>query len=132
MDVKKVCKELLRNWIAQEDGSGLYKYSGRYWEILYPLLQKHAPEELKQYEKTVGEEFNYFNEDVQRRIDKRNDEKNLKITLEYINSRIDNYSKPSDVDYIELPNEELLPYVPNQNIDVNQHFGREENEEGIQ
>lgn len=120
-------KTFLNLLIEQEDGSGLYKIFGGYWELAYPIMQNHAPEELKTYENMFPEDFEYFNPRVNEILTAGDEGKDWKNAVLYYNSRLDSHHTTQDVDYIPDPETgEDIPYLPNQSINVKQHFGRED------
>ncbi|MGK9475597.1 hypothetical protein [Melioribacter sp. OK-6-Me] len=55
--VIKQLNNLLNTWIKSEDGTGVYKYVGGYWELLLPLFKKYTPEGIKMYQNLICEEF---------------------------------------------------------------------------
>jgi len=122
--VKQLAESLLKNWIAQDKGEGLYKYAGGYWELLYPIFKKYTPDLLKRYENMLMEDFSYFNDDVRNLLDTGDEETNILEAIQYINDRIDSMASPQDVHYIELEDDEIIPYIPNQNIDIDNFWGR--------
>ncbi len=121
------CKTLLGIWNANEDGSGQYKFTGGYWEVLYPLLKKYAPEELKRYQNLLSEEFNYFDERVKAKVDTGDEEQNFRNAVNYMNNRIRNMYAAGSEHQIDLGDDEIIAYLPNQNIDQNDYWGREDN-----
>jgi len=123
--VKKLANTLLDTWLKSENGEGLFRYAGGYWEVLLPILKKYAPDKLKRYENMLCEEFTYSNERVKELLDKGDEEKNIRNAVKYINHRIDSYCTPSEIHFIEDENGEIIPYMPNQSIDIDQYFGRD-------
>lgn len=121
------CKALLDIWNANEDGTGRYKYTGGYWEVLYPLLDKYAPGELARYEELLSEQFDYFNERVKAAIDTGNEEENFRNAVNYMNSRMQSMYTAGSIHQIDLGDDEILGYLPNQNIDQSEYWGREDN-----
>lgn len=122
--VSELSKSLLENWIAEETGEGLYKFTGGFWEVLYPILKKYQPELLKRYENLLGEEFEYFNPIVKELYDCHSDEQNIVNAINYMNERM-SYATANEIYLIEIGGDELIPYMPNQNIDIQQYWGRE-------
>ncbi len=120
------CRILLRVWMTNEQGRGEYKYCGGYWEVLYPLLRKYAPEQLDSYERMLPENFDYFDDRVHEILDSGSEEKNFRNAVNYMNARMAMYY-PESVHHIEMGDDEILAYVPNQNIDQNDYWGREDN-----
>ncbi|MFA3784139.1 hypothetical protein ABRY23_13855 [Melioribacteraceae bacterium 4301-Me] len=123
--VKKALNSILDSWIQGENGEGMYKYSGGYWEVLLPLFKKYVPEKLKSYENMLCEEFDYTNERVRKLLDSGDEEQNVRNAIKYINYRIDSMAGANDFHYIEDENGEDIPYIPNMYIDINDHFDRE-------
>jgi len=123
--VKELAESLINTWLRAENGEGLYKYAGGYWEVLLPILRKYVPKKLKMYENMLGVEFNYSNEKVKELLDAGDEETNMRNAIEYINNRIDSFYLPSEVHFIDDGNGEDIPYIPNQNIDINQYYGRD-------
>lgn len=121
------CNILLHVWMLKEKGRGEYKFCGGYWEVLYPLLQKYAPEKLKEYERMLPDTFDYFDPRVKAALDAGDEESNFRNAVNYMNDRISSLYTTSSVHQIELGDDEILAYVPNQNIDQNQYWGREDN-----
>jgi hypothetical protein len=123
--IKDTTHSILTYWLNTEKGRGEYKRVGGYWEVLYPILKKYQPDLLSRYENIIGD-FNYFNEDVRKLFDQGNELYNLIASLQYMEER--KYNQPDDVHYIEIEEDEYLPYIPNQNIDSQQYWGRENEE----
>lgn len=124
VNIKALSKSLLENWIAQETGEGLYKFTGGFWEVLYPILKKYQPELLRKYENLLGEEFNNFNEKVKEIYDSFDEEQNIINAINYMNEKM-RYSTANEIQLIDIGDDELLPYLPNQNIDSKQYWGRD-------
>ncbi|GEM_PF-2436459 len=120
--IREATKNLLTTWLHNENGKGEYKITGGYWEVLYPILNKYQPNLLEEYESIVGG-FSYFDSEVKELFDQGSDLLNLVGTLLYMDERRNNL--PEDIHYIDLGNDEIKPYIPNQNIDLNNYWGRE-------
>ncbi len=114
---------LLKLWIENDTGSGLYKNTGPFWETLYEILRKYQPELLSDYSRIVGD-FSYFNDEIKSEYDYGRDELNFMAALQYMNDWMNSYHSSNEVHLVELNGEEI-PYMPNQNIDTDQYFGRE-------
>jgi hypothetical protein len=113
----------LQNLLETDNGKKLYRQTGPYWETLYPVFKKYAPQELlAEYERRAGP-FDYFNEAVKAEYDYKDDLLNFMAALKYQETRFDTMQSPEDVHLIELDGEEYA-YIPNQNIDQDQYFGR--------
>lgn len=102
-----------------EDMKGWYKYFGGYWELVYPIFKKYNPEELKEYEDLLNEEFTYFNPRVREILDTGEEHYNIMLAVKYFNNRLDNYAGVNDIHYIEADDsdDEIIPYIPNQALD---------------
>ncbi|MCX6170647.1 MAG: hypothetical protein NTX65_15000 [Ignavibacteriales bacterium] len=115
---------LLDNWVVEDQGIGLYKLTGRFWEVLYPILKKYAPIKLVEYEKLVGE-FEVFNERVKKLVDYDDELCNWIASILNYNSRF-SFASPNDVDLVNDPvTDDDIAYLPNQEIDTNAYLGRE-------
>lgn len=115
---------LLDNWISEDQGEGLYKLTGRFWEVLHPILKKYAPEKLVKYENIVGE-FEIFDERVKKLVDYDDELCNWIASVLNYNSRF-SYSSVTDVDLVNDPaTDDDIAYLPNQVIDTNAYLGRE-------
>lgn len=115
----------LHTWLANERGQGEYKQVGGYWEVLYPIFIRVAPEKIKVYENLLGE-FEVFNPQVKKIFDEGSDLYNLIGALLYVKERQAGYALPGDVHLIDLGNDEIIPYIPNQSIDAHDYWGRED------
>lgn len=126
-ELSDVCPKIINNWIDNYDKFGelMHNYTGGYWEVLYPVLKKYAPEKLEEYAKLIGQEFEIFNERVKELVDSGDEMTNYKNAIEYLNACF-SYTNCNDVHYVaDEENDEDIPYLPNQNIDIKQHLGRE-------
>lgn len=126
MPLPEKCKVLLDTWMQEEKGTGEYKLVGGYWELLYPLFQKYAPEELQKYERATGEKFEHFNSEVREVLDAGDEETNFRNAVNYMIDWMRTHP-PGSVHHIDMPDDEILAYIPNQNIDQNDYWGREDN-----
>lgn len=122
--VKEKVKQLLKTWIETEDGTGNYKLTGPYWEVLYPILKKHEPQLLQQYENKLQEVFENFNEEVKVKVFSGDEELDYMNAINYMNMRERQYANNGDVHYVDFDGDDYA-YIPNQSIDQNEHFGRE-------
>lgn len=113
MELSEKCRRLLLQWRANEQGEGLFRLTGPYWEVLYPILLKYAPNQLHAYENLIMEEFEVFNDDVKEVVDVGNEEKNYRNAIKYMNAREDMYATPLDPHYITIKNGDELEYIPN-------------------
>ena len=125
MTTKEKCLQILDVWMQSEDGNGNYKLTGPYWEVLYPLLLKHAPEKLKQYESMLNDRFDYFDAEVKQAIDVGNEDQNYINAINYMNEMEDNFATTTYIHEVDLGNDRIKPYIPNQSIDENDYWGRE-------
>jgi hypothetical protein len=116
VDIKEKCKSLIRVWIQQENGDGVYKLTGGYWEVLLPILEKYAPNELAEYGQLLGENFDIRNQQVKTLLDMGLEETNYKNALEFMNERIDMFATPQDPHYIDLGDDNIIAYIPNQAV----------------
>lgn len=123
--VKQLADSLLQNWNETENGEGLFKFTGGYWEVLHPILKKYAPKQLAEYEKAAGETFDYFNEEVKKSLATGDEETDIKNAIDYLNGRLEQYATANDVHIIDLGDDNIIPYMPNQDIDPSDYFGRE-------
>lgn len=115
---------LLDVWIAEDHGNGYYKLTGRYWEVLYPILKKYSPKKLAVYEGLVGN-FEIFNEQVKKLVDYNDELCNWVASIINFNSRF-KFADLNEVDLINDPEtDEDIAYLPNQFIDTNTYLGRE-------
>jgi len=114
--LKEKCDTVLRVWISNSDPEGEYKLTGGYWEVLYPLLKKHSPELLRMYENFVGE-FDYFNEEVRNHLSTGDEEKDFINAIGYMNARERMYATPMDRHAIDLGDDRIIYYIPNQSLD---------------
>lgn len=121
--LKDRTKLYLQNLLQTDNGMKLFRQAGPYWETFCPILKKYAPAELAVYERFAGP-FDYFNEKVKAEYDHKNDLLNFLAALAYQEMRYNTMQNPNEVHLIEVDGEEI-PYMPNQNIDVDQYFGRE-------
>jgi hypothetical protein len=126
--LKDRTKLYLLNLLEVDQGRNFYKQTGPYWENLYLVLKKYAPEQLAEYERQAGP-FDYFNEEVRTEYDFKDDLLNFMAALAYQQERFDSRQIPDEVHYIELGDNEEFVYVPNQSIDQDQYSGREIEEE---
>lgn len=124
MTIQEKIKNLLKLWIATDNGQNLYKYTGGFWEVLYPLMQKYAPEELQEYESIVGP-FEYFDPSVKKAVQSGIEDTDFRNAITYMNSRL-TCTTSQDVHLIDLGEDSIVPYLPNQNIDKQHYWGREE------
>jgi hypothetical protein len=116
MNLKSKCDNLLNTWINNNEPDGEYKLTGPYWEVLYPILKTHSPELLKKYEGIVGE-FDYFNEEVKNKFSTGIDELDFKNAISYMNAREKNYSTPNETHQVDLGDDRVISYLPNQSMD---------------
>ena len=123
--MKDRTKLYLLNLLEVNQGRNYYKQTGPYWENLYLVLKKYAPQQLAEYERQAGP-FDYFNEEVRAEYDYKDDLLNFMAALAYQQERFDSLQQPDEVHYIELGGNEEFIYTPNQNIDQDQYLGREE------
>lgn len=123
--LKDRVKLYLQNLLETDNGRKLYRQTGPYWENLYPVFKKYAPELLAEYERQAGP-FNYFNEAVKAEYDYKDDLLNFMAASAYQEMRYDTMQRPDEVHFIELGDEDNYVYMPNQNIDQDQYLGREE------
>jgi hypothetical protein len=121
--LKDRTKLYLQNLLETDNGKKLYRQTGPYWENFYPVLQKYAPELLAEYERQAGP-FDYFNEEVKVEYDYKYDLLNFMAALAYQGMRYDTMQGPDEVHLIELGDEDDYAYMPNRNIDQDQHFGK--------
>lgn len=122
--VRDGVNSLLNNWISEEKGKGLYKLTGRYWEVLYPILKKYNLPKLTEYENLVGN-FEIFDERVKKLVDYEDELCNWIVSVLNYNSRF-SYANINDVDIVNDPaTDEDIAYLPNQWIDTNAYLGRE-------
>lgn len=124
MELKEKVKQLLNTWIQTEDGTGTFKLTGPYWEVLYPVLKKYEPELLQQYENKLYEVFEYFNEEVRTKVSTGDEEQDYINAINYMNAREQQYANNGDVHYVDFNGDDYA-YIPNESIDQNEHFGRE-------
>lgn len=124
MEAKEKVKDLLENWLDQETGEGLFKFTGMFWEALHPLMQKHQPELLAKYSNLLGESFDYFNPKVKALCAGLTEEELLSKTLDYYSARLE-YSTANDPHILSFDEDDVVAYLPNQSIDQGQYFGRE-------
>ncbi|HEX2868713.1 MAG TPA: hypothetical protein VHO03_16855 [Ignavibacteriales bacterium] len=123
MTIDEKIKNLLNLWIATDNGQELYRFTGPYWEVLYPLMEQHAPKELGQYENIAGP-FEVFNEDIKKKYESGNEDTDFRNTINYMNGRL--YSTSStDVHLIDMGYDNIIAYLPNQEIDQKGYWGRE-------
>lgn len=126
--ISDTANTLLDVWIKTDNGQGLFRYTGGFWEVLYPILKKEAPEKLKEYENIVGE-LDHFNPQIKEQFDYQSDLLNLLGALRYMNERADRFHSADEAHIIEIEDEDGdsidIAYIPNQSIDQGQYFGRE-------
>jgi hypothetical protein len=115
-------KMYLLNLMEVDQGRKFYKQTGPYWETLYPVLKKYAPLQLAVYERQAGP-FDYWNEAVKTEYDYKDDLLNFMAALAYQEVRFDAMYTPEDVHILEIDGDDYA-YIPNQNIDQAQFFGR--------
>lgn len=115
---------LLDTWIEVERGKKVFRQVGPYWEVLYTILKQYAPDEFKEYERLAGP-FDFFNEEVKKQYDYQDNLLNFMAALAYQEKRYQSFSDAADLHIIELNGKDYT-YLPNQNIDQNQYFGRED------
>lgn len=115
---------LLGVWIDTDNGKKIFRQVGPYWETLHEILRKFAPDEFEEYERIAGP-FTYFNEEVKKQYDYRNNLLNFMAALAYQEKRYQSLSDAGDV-HILIVDGEDVPYMPNQNIDPNYYHGRED------
>lgn len=103
--------------LDQERGTGLFRYFGGYWEVIYPILKKYDPQDLNEYEGLLCDQFTYFNPEVKELLDAGDEESNWALGINYFNARRQYYSA-SDIHYIEPKDDEKdpIPYMPNQYV----------------
>ncbi|MCK9209256.1 MAG: hypothetical protein M0P61_00330 [Ignavibacteriaceae bacterium] len=124
MELREKVKLLLNTWIQTEDGTGTFKLTGPYWEVLYPILKKHEPDLLKQYENKLQEVFENFNEEIREKVSSGDEEQDYVNAINYMNAREKQYANNGDVHYVDNDGDDYA-YIPNVSIDQNEHFGRE-------
>lgn len=113
-------KQFLNLMNSQENGERLYKYLGGYWEVIYPMFLKYAPEELKTYENTAVEEFVNFNPRVKELLDAGNEEENWANAINYYNGRLKYYNASDqhiieiDYDLMKDDEDDYIGYIPNE------------------
>jgi len=117
-------KTLLSVLTKAEKGNGWYRMLGGYWEIIYPMFVKYCPEELAQYESKLALKPQNFNSRVANKLDAGNEEANFARAVNYMNSRIAEMYSPQDIHLIDMGNDEILAYLPNQEIDQSEYWGR--------
>lgn len=122
MEIDEKCKQLLRLWISHENGEGHYKLTGAYWEVLLPILEKYAPDELEVYSQYVGEDFDLQNLQVKQTVDKGIEDTNYRNAIKYLNHRMDSYATPQDPHYVDLGDDNIVAYIPNQAIQDQPEF----------
>ncbi|MDQ7818658.1 MAG: hypothetical protein RDU14_16655 [Melioribacteraceae bacterium] len=123
--LKDRVKLSLQTLVETDNGRKLYRQAGPYWENVYPVFKKYAPELLAEYERQAGP-FDYFNEAVKAEYDYKDDLLNFMAATAYQEMRYDTMQRPEDVHIIELDGNDDFAYIPNQNIDQAQYLGREE------
>lgn len=122
--VREGVNALLDNWISEDQGEGLYKLTGRFWEVLHPILKKYATAKLSKYEEIVGN-FEIFDERVKKLVDYDDELCNWMASVLNYNSRF-SFASPNDVDVVNDPEtDDDIAYLPNQEIDTNAYLGRE-------
>jgi hypothetical protein len=119
--IEKLTRTLLEIWLSTESGEGLFRFTGGYWEVLYPILQKYQPRLLKQYESLLGEEFSFFNEEVREKLTTNDELQDLENAINYYNERI-GVATADTTHTIELDGDKTIEYMPNQNLDYSQEF----------
>lgn len=122
MNLKEKCDQLIKTWIETEDGSGNFKLSGVCWEILYPVLKKNSPELLKKYEDRLSIEFDVFNADIFDKLSTGIDDKDFENAVNYMNAREQSYATPDEVDYFDVGDDRVIPYIANQALDETKEF----------
>ena len=122
MNITEKCNQLLSQWIGQEDGQGIYKMTGAYWEVLLPILEKHSPDKLQAYANMLGEDFDIRNDRVQRIVDQLNEEKNYRNAILYFNNRQDSYATPADPHYLDFGDDNIVSYIPNEAMQEQPEF----------
>lgn len=123
MSLEEKCKQLLNLWISQ-NAKGIFKMTGPYWEVLYPILLKYAPAELKKYEIIAGEKFITFNEKVKQLVESGDEDADFGHAITFLNQQLDNYAVPNDMHFVDIDGE-TIQYLPNQ-IENKDYWGREE------
>jgi hypothetical protein len=127
--IEEYCLLLLKVLTQNEKGNGWYKMLGGYWELIYPMLEKYQPERLKLYDKLLADELNYFNIRVYKNLDSGDEYENWQNAVRYMNERIANMNSPQDYHLIDLGNDEIISYIPNQPIDQEIYWGRDSKQE---
>lgn len=117
-------KSLIKVLTLVEKGNGWYKMLGGYWELMYPMFVKYCPEELAQYENKLALKPDSFNVRVAKHLDTGSEEENYRRAVNYMNSRISEMYSPQDIHLIDMGNDEILAYLPNQEIDQSEYWGR--------
>jgi len=126
MGLREKVEQLLSTWIQTEDGTGTFKLTGPYWEVLYPILEKHEPDLLKKYENKLQERFENFNEEVRAKVSSGDEGQDYINAINYMNERERQYANNSDVHYVDIDGDgDDYAYIPNESIDQSEHFGRE-------
>lgn len=124
--MRKKAEQLLDVWNNTEDGTGNYKLTGPYWEVLYPILKEYAAEKLAEYERKCGEKFDFFNSEVKRLVDSGDEEENFLNAINYMNGMENSFATPQTIHQVDTADDRIIPYIPNQNIDEKDYWGREE------
>ncbi|GAB1348355.1 hypothetical protein MASR1M107_05670 [Ignavibacteriales bacterium] len=117
-------RTLLKILSKVEKGNGWYKMLGGYWELIYPMFVKYCPEELADYERKLVLKPENFNKRVANILDSGSEETNYANAVNYMNSRIADMYSPQDIHLIDMGNDEILAYLPNQEIDQSEYWGR--------
>ncbi|MCA0388486.1 MAG: hypothetical protein LCH52_08325 [Bacteroidetes bacterium] len=117
-------KTLLKVLSRVEKGNGWYKMLGGYWELIYPMFVKYCPDDLANYERQLTLKPEHFNNRVAEQLDAGNEEENYRNAVNYMNSRISEMYSPQDIHLIDMGNDEILAYLPNQEIDQSEYWGR--------
>jgi hypothetical protein len=127
--VSEAVNSLLDTWLTNERGQGEYKQTGGFWEALHPILFKIAPQKAGKYENVVGG-FTEFDDKVKDLFDEGSDIYNVLGALLYIKERENSFATPQDIHQIDLGNDEIMPYIPNQSINSKDFWGREDQNGG--
>lgn len=128
LTVKEHCGNILRLLQHNEElyHNKEYKHFGGYWELVLPLLRQYFPERLRAYEKECSENFTQQNLTVKGFLDEEDDLTNITNAIEYFRVRQSgNYA--GEPHYITIGDEDIA-YIPNESVDQDTHFGRENGE----
>lgn len=115
--LKLLSKMLLELWDSPDQKyRKYYRYAGPYWEILHDILEKNAPEQLKEFERAEGP-FTYFNEDVKKEYTTGKEHYDLFLAINYIKYRMQ-FHLVEQVHIVEVGDNLDYPVMPNQSLDL--------------